>query len=383
VPDAEVNIKGTRGGQPCFWTSQEKCCSQDRVESRAEDDLKLIQDIHVDEDPRNDVEEAVDAVDGEATHTGDSAGELPNWYGVMSKTKGDRYKSNFVSGRYHGQGNLVAAIGKEFHGQWVQDRAHGVGTQAHGAGTHTLVSGITHEGLEAVLMSAKAKGKTALCIWFHYLAGKGADWEHALKAKIGNQLPWVEWYFPDAPKRPVTNYSGSIERCWFDQLEGQVTESMATPGLEVSISMVHGLLRQAEAHGFPSHRILLGGMSQGGVLAMTAGFSYDKPLAGIMAVSAWVPPCLSFMSLRHPSTPLMIGNGDRDDVVPISIFQKGAKKLAQAGCSRITTKVYPGLDHTWKDFESQDVKQFIQSVTSSNQLNAGHTYQNAVQRWGN
>jgi predicted esterase len=242
-------------------------------------------------------------------------------------------------------------------------RSHaGLGTDSPG----------TDAGLEAALVSAKAQGKTTLCIWFHYLGGKGADWEQALKAKIANQLTWMEWYFPDAPKKPVTNYNGSIERCWFDQLEGQVTESMATPGLEVSVSMVHGLLRQAEAHGFPSNRILLGGMSQGGVLAMTAGFSYEKPLAGIMAVSAWVPPSLP-RAMRQPSTPLMIGCGDRDDVVPLTIFQKGAKKLEQAGCSRISSRVYPGLDHSWSDKECQDVKQFIQSVASNIQLNAGRT----------
>jgi predicted esterase len=239
----------------------------------------------------------------------------------------------------------------------------------------------TDAGLDAVLKSAKAQGKTAICIWFHYLAGKGADWEQGLKAKIANQLPWVEWYFPDAPKKPVTNYNGSIERCWFDQLEGQATESMATPGLEVSVSMVHALLRQAEAHGYPSNRILLGGMSQGGVLAMTAGFSYENPLAGIIAVSAWVPPCLAG-AMRQPSTPLMIGNGDRDDVVPMSMVQKGAKKLEQAGCNRITTKIYPGLDHTWKEFECQDVKQFIQSVTPNAQMNAGRPHMAmASPRW--
>jgi predicted esterase len=245
-------------------------------------------------------------------------------------------------------------------------------------GSCTSVGVGTDAGLEAVLKSAKAQGKTSICIWFHFLAGKGADWEHGLKAKIANQLPWVEWYFPDAPKKPVTNYNGSIERCWFDQLEGQVTESMATPGLEVSVSMVHALLRQAEAHGFPSNRILLGGMSQGGVLAMTAGFSYEKALAGIIAVSAWVPPCLSG-AMRQPSTPLMIGNGDRDDVVPMNMVQKSNKKLEQSGCSRITTKIYPGLGHTWTDFECQDVKQFILSVAPNAQMNAGRPFMDP--RW--
>jgi predicted esterase len=239
------------------------------------------------------------------------------------------------------------------HPQQIPPSQGGFGTVSPG----------TDAGLEAALMSAKAQGKTTLCIWFHYLGGKGADWEHGLKAKIANQLPWVEWYFPDAPKKPVTNYNGSIERCWFDQLEGQVTESMATPGLEVSVSMVHALLRQAEAHGFPSDRILLGGMSQGGVLAMTAGLSYERQLAGIIAVSAWVPQAL-LGTLRQPNTPLMIGNGDNDGVIPLNVFKNGAKKLEQAGCSRMMKRVYFGKNHRWGNRECEDVKQFIQSVVS-------------------
>jgi predicted esterase len=219
------------------------------------------------------------------------------------------------------------------------------------------------------LKTAKAQGKTALCIWFHCLTGKGADFETALKANIADQLPWMAWYFPDAPKQPVSNYDGKMEPCWFDQLRMPVTENMATPGLEVSVSMVHTLLRQAEAHGFPSNRILLGGMSQGGVLAMTAAFCYAKPLAGIMSVSAWVPPCL-YGAMRQPNTPLMYAIGDRDDVVPLTIFSKGHSKLRQAGCSQISTRVYPGLDHTWRSFECEHIKQFIESVTSSTPFSA-------------
>jgi predicted esterase len=220
------------------------------------------------------------------------------------------------------------------------------------------VSAGTDTGFEATLVSAKAQGKTAVCIWFHYLAGKGADWDVGLKQKIANQFPWVAWYFPDAPHRPVTNYGGRSERAWFDQLEGEVTETMETPGLEASVSMVHALLRQAEMHGFPSNRIMLGGMSQGGVLAMAAGFSYEKPIAGIIGYLAWVPPCLSGM-MRQPNTPLLLANGDRDEVVPMHMVKRSSQKLKQAGVNRMTDKVYPGLQHSFADYACTDVAQAI------------------------
>jgi phospholipase/carboxylesterase len=238
------------------------------------------------------------------------------------------------------------------------------GTRLEREWRRELLHGNVYDGLEEALLSAKAERKSALCIWFHGVTGKGADWEPGLKDRIAGQLPWVGWYFPDAPKRPVEHYSGKIESCWFDQLEGQVTESMATPGLEVSVSMVHSLLRQAKAHGFPPNRIFLGGFSQGGVLAMAAGFSYRKILAGIVAVGAWVPPCVS-QTMRQPSTPLMYTTGDQDKLIPLTIFQKGVKKLRQTGCCEITTKVYPGLGHGWTLSHCQFVKEFIESVQSS------------------
>jgi len=219
----------------------------------------------------------------------------------------------------------------------------------------------TSAGFETVVKSAKAKGKTTLVIWFHFLGGSGADWEQSLKSQLGDQLPSVEWYFPNAPQRPVTNYDGKVASCWFDQLEGQVMEGMETPGLEESVAFVHALLRQAEALGMPPQRIILGGMSQGGVLALKAGLTYERPLAGIAAISAWVPPSLNG-NIRHPSTPLFLGNGDIDEVVPVDIFQKGQQKLQKAGCSRISTKIYPGLMHTFKPCEREDIKGFINSV---------------------
>jgi phospholipase/carboxylesterase len=200
-----------------------------------------------------------------------------------------------------------------------------------------------------------------LVIWFHFLGGSGSDWEMSLRSKLADQLPWVEWYFPDAPRRPITNYDGQVARGWFDMLEGQVYEGMETPGLDESVAATHGLLRQAEALGFPASRILLGGMSQGGVLALKAGLSYERPLAGIAAFSAWVPPGLT-AGIRHPNTPLLIGSGDRDEVVPLEVFRNGVGLLKRAGCTQISKKQYPGLDHTWAAYEREDVKTFLASV---------------------
>jgi phospholipase/carboxylesterase len=294
--------------------------------------------------------------------------QMVNWAGLLDIGDADAPRPDAKAKRTRGRGKPSSMICYGDHSVQIGEEVFAEADESDvdiGGEFDGQVGGHT-ESLKAVLMSAKAKGKTALCIWFHALTGEGADFEKALKAKIANELPWVEWYFPDAAKQPVTSLNGSIHRCWFDQLEAEVTRSMATPGLEASVSMAHALLRQAEAQGYSSNRILLGGFSQGGVLALSAGLSYENPLAGIMAVSAWVPPCF-FLSrpVQQPSTPMMFAIGDQDDVILLPIFQESTKKLKQAGCSRVTTKVYPGLDHTWKLSQSQDVKQFIQSVAKN------------------
>merc|ERR1719352_1243823 len=103
---------------------------------------------------------------------------------------------------------------------------------------------------------------------------------------------------------------------------------------------------------------MLGGMSQGGVLAMSAGLSYERQLAGIIAVSAWVPSSLTAM-IRQPSTPLFLGGGERDEVVPIEVFLRGVQTLMTSGCTGIVKKQYAGLTHTFADYEKDDVKRFV------------------------
>jgi predicted esterase len=216
-------------------------------------------------------------------------------------------------------------------------------------------------GFKRAVSSGESQGKPGLIIWCHFLGGQGADWERCLKSKIAHYLPWVEWHFPEAPKRAVTNYDGAIVPAWFDQLEGQVSERTGTPGLEGSVATVHALIRQAEAQGIPANRIMLGGMSQGGVLAIAAGLSYEKPLAGVISVSSWVPSHL-LAAIRQPSTPLFLGNGDRDEVVPLGVFLRGASALERAGCNRISKKQYPGLTHTFADYEKDDIRQFVSAM---------------------
>lgn len=108
---------------------------------------------------------------------------------------------------------------------------------------------------------------------------------------------------------------------WFDlyTLDNNGPEDEA--GIEKAKKYIHGLIESEEKAGIPSNRILLGGFSQGGALALYSGLAYPKPLAGILALSCWIPlhKKLSFQTLANRNTPTFQCHGDMDDVV-ISSF---------------------------------------------------------------
>lgn len=52
---------------------------------------------------------------------------------------------------------------------------------------------------------------------------------------------------------------------------------------------VHSWLEDEIKSGIPSERILLGGFSQGGGLALYSTLTFDKALAGVIGLSCWMP----------------------------------------------------------------------------------------------
>lgn len=60
-------------------------------------------------------------------------------------------------------------------------------------------------------------------------------------------------------------------------------------GIRKAAETVHSLIAEEVAAGIPTTRIVLGGFSQGGALAMYSALTFPEPLAGIVALSAWLP----------------------------------------------------------------------------------------------
>ncbi len=179
-----------------------------------------------------------------------------------------------------------------------------------------------------------ASRATHCMIWLH---GLGADGHDFLPIVPELQLPQdtaIRFVFPHAPVRPVTINNHAEMRAWYDILR-IAEDGMNNEHIEHSSRLVEGLIREQEAEGIPSEQIVLAGFSQGGTIALHTGLRLQQRLAGIVALSTWLPP-VPELHAQHtgPNTngPIFQAHGRNDMVVPHMLGDMTRAALEQLGC---------------------------------------------------
>ncbi len=181
----------------------------------------------------------------------------------------------------------------------------------------------------------------ASVIWLHGLGASGHDFAD-VPAILG--LPGVRYVFPHAPNRPVTINMGLIMPAWFDvrSLAREAFEAGRAPddslmdiaGVRASTARVEDLIAHEIARGVAAERIVVGGFSQGGAIALFAGVRHAARLGGIMVLSSWeILPSLRAAeeSQANRLTPLLVCHGRRDPMVPFEGGRLAYEAYAQAG----------------------------------------------------
>jgi pimeloyl-ACP methyl ester carboxylesterase len=101
--------------------------------------------------------------------------------------------------------------------------------------------------------------------------------------------PEIRYVFPHAPIRPVTINGGAEMRAWYDIVAIQRSAREDEAGIRESGEAVAALIRREAERGIPADRVVLAGFSQGGAIALHAGLRYPEKLAGIIALSTYLP----------------------------------------------------------------------------------------------
>ncbi|KPM08510.1 acyl-protein thioesterase 1-like protein [Sarcoptes scabiei] len=163
-----------------------------------------------------------------------------------------------------------------------------------------------------VVISATGK-QTASIIFLHGLGDTGNGWASVINSMKPAHAKLI---CPTANTIPVTLNSGFPMPSWFDLYSLSSSGPVDEAGIEKAKTVIHKLIDDEEKAGIPSNRILLGGFSQGGALALYSGLTYPKPLAGIMALSCWIPLHEKIqVSSANASIPTFQLHGDSDQIV--------------------------------------------------------------------
>ena len=218
----------------------------------------------------------------------------------------------------------------------------------------------------AALELETGRAPTASVIWLHGLGADGHDFEPIVpELDLPDSLP-VRFVFPHAPMQPVTINGGAVMRAWYDVygLGGARREDAA--GVRASQAAVEELLAREKKRGIPASRLVLAGFSQGGAIALQTGLRHPERLAGIMALSTYLPVADTLAaeaSATNRDVPIFMAHGLHDPLIPIERAQMSRKLLESAGY-RVEWHDYP-MEHSVCAEEIADISSWLRRVLSA------------------
>jgi phospholipase/carboxylesterase len=213
--------------------------------------------------------------------------------------------------------------------------------------------------MEAVEIETGPKPGVAV-IWLHGLGADGHDFE-PIVPELRLPKP-VRFVFPHAPIRAVTINQGMRMRAWYDIFQfGGGPEDEA--GVRASQQVIEKFIDEEKRRGFPPEKIVLAGFSQGGAVVLQTALRYPERLAGVMALSTYVPIASSLAAERSEANQgvrIFMAHGQFDDLIPLERAKRSRELLEKLGYA-VTWKDYP-MPHAVCAEEIGDIARFLASV---------------------
>jgi len=205
-----------------------------------------------------------------------------------------------------------------------------------------------------------AANPNAAVIWLHGLGADGHDFEPIVPEIVRQSERAWRFVFPNAPVRPVTINGGMSMRAWYDirGLDRQAAEDVA--GFRNSDDQIRQLIAREAERGIAAHRIVLAGFSQGGAVSLYTAPRLPEKLAGVMALSCYVPLQSSFLTERasaNNGTPIFMAHGQGDTVLPITMGTQSRGFLRAQG-HVVEWHEYP-MAHAVCTAEVADIREFL------------------------
>jgi phospholipase/carboxylesterase len=172
-------------------------------------------------------------------------------------------------------------------------------------------------------------------IWMHGLGADGNDFVPVVKELGLPESLALRFIFPHAPMRAVTINAGYVMRAWYDIVEISSTErKVDESGIRESQRAIDAFIAREVTRGVAANRIVLAGFSQGGAIALQTALRHEQGLAGVLALSTYLPLASSLeaeASHANRAIPIFMAHGEQDTVIPISIAENSFKELGRHG----------------------------------------------------
>ncbi|KAK7169667.1 hypothetical protein R3I94_000032 [Phoxinus phoxinus] len=202
---------------------------------------------------------------------------------------------------------------------------------------------------------------TAAVIFLHGLGDTGHGWAQALAAI---RAPHVKYICPHAPVMPVSLNMNMAMPSWFDIVSLRPDAEEDESGIRRAAERIRELIDEEVKNGIPSHRIVLGGFSQGGALSLYSALTARQKLAGVVALSCWLPLRNSLSQsvvVSNKEISVLQCHGEADPVVPPILGRLTVQTLkTMLNPDNITFRTYPGVPHSACAEEMEDIERFIE-----------------------
>jgi phospholipase/carboxylesterase len=204
-------------------------------------------------------------------------------------------------------------------------------------------------------------------IWLHGLGADGHDFEPIvpqLDIDAGLALRFV---FPHAPLRPVTINGGMSMRAWYDITTLDRGGPQDEVGIRGSSALLEALIERERRRGVPCDRIVLAGFSQGGAIAAHTALRFPERLAGLMALSTYLPlgdsldeEVFSASGVQPRDLPIFMAHGRFDPMLPMALGEHSRDRLENEGY-RVEWHDYP-MAHAVCADEIGDISRWLLTV---------------------
>jgi phospholipase/carboxylesterase len=210
-----------------------------------------------------------------------------------------------------------------------------------------------------------APNPSASVIWLHGLGADGNDFVPIIPQLNLSECPAIRFVFPSAPSMAVTINGGYVMPAWYDITERAINAREDLAGIHKSAAAISELIEREASRGIAYENIVLAGFSQGCAMSLQIGLRFPNALAGIMALSGYLPLARSLAHERseaNSKTPIFMAHGVWDAVITLERAEASADALEKLGY-QVDWNTYP-MEHSLHPDELVDISRFLTVVLS-------------------